>query len=359
MEIMIFGAKSIALGVCKAIQILYPQYSVTGFLVSSLKDNPFMLAGLPVREINSFSEELTQEQKKKLYIVIGTPEKIHLEIVKTIKSYGFDNYICMDSAREAKLMEAYFSGQGYFPSLHNLKNGDTVPLTKIYMICFHKDQPLKNIRSLPQWVKLIQVGADLTKEQIEEITDNTGENISRKNANYCEITAFYWLWKNELQNDRNMIEYYGFYHYRRMLDISEDDLKRLKSNNVDVVLQFPTLHEPDIREHHARYIKESDWEAMLSALYEIWPEYARAYDDIFSGEYFYNYNLIIAKKKVLADYCAWLFPILEKTEELSNPKGWERSDRYIAYMSESLMTLYFMYNKNILNIRHTGRIMLV
>ena len=53
--------------------------------------------------------------------------------------------------------------------------------------------------------------------------------------------------------------------------------------------------------------------------------------------------MLIAKKKVFQDYCNWLFPILARTEELSEPKGWERADRYIGYLGENLMTLYFMY----------------
>lgn len=359
MEIMIFGAKSIALGICKALRKLYPQYPVKGFLVSSLEENSSRLANLSVMEIREFAEKLTLEQKRKIHILIGTPEDVHSEIVGIIEEYGFSNYICMTSEREAKLMEAYFAELGIFPSLHELEEGSEVPMIQVFMIKFHKDRPLKNAMEFPEWVQPIQVGAALAGGHMERLTDDIGENISEKNGNYCEMTAFYWLWKNRLGNVNDPMQYYGFYHYRRFLDISEEDLRRIKENDVDVVLPFPTIHEPDIREHHARYMEEKDWEVMLQALTELRPEYAKAYDDIFSQEYFYNYNMIIAKKKVLDDYCAWLFPILERTEELSNPKGWERSDRYTAYMSESLMSLYFLYNKNRLKIRHTGRFMLV
>ena len=141
--------------------------------------------------------------------------------------------------------------------------------------------------------------------------------------------------------------------------MTEDDLLRLTDNDVDVVLPYPMPYEPDIHAHHGRYIKDTDWNAMLQALEEQQPEYAEAFPEILGQQYLYNYNVVLAKKKVLCDYCNWLFPILMRTEELSEPKGWERNDRYIGYMGESLETLYFMKNADKLNVVHTGCRMLV
>ncbi len=31
---------------------------------------------------------------------------------------------------------------------------------------------------------------------MEYIGDNTGDNISLRNPNYCELTGLYWAWKN-------------------------------------------------------------------------------------------------------------------------------------------------------------------
>ena len=63
----------------------------------------------------------------------------------------------------------------------------------------------------------IEVGADLRSKHIEGyIQDNSGDNISVKNKMYCELTAQYWAWKN-LDAD-----YYGFFHYRRYLNFSEN-----------------------------------------------------------------------------------------------------------------------------------------
>ena len=102
------------------------------------------------------------------------------------------------------------------------------------------------------------------------------------------------------------------------------------------------------------YIKE---ELGLSMV--INPEYAAAMPEIFKEKFFHNHNILIAKKKVFQDYCSWLFPVLERVEELSEPKGRDRADRYIGYLGENLTTLYFLYHKNDLNIVYTGRRMLV
>lgn len=365
-KIIIFGAKSIALGVCKAIRLLYPQYEILGFMVSSMQGNADMLLGLPVREIAYYADK--HPNKDELKVVIATPEDLYDAIRETITKYGFVNYMCISSVEKAKLMETYYEKKCRFPSLHNLSyDPKKHAVIQVYMAQFCKDRVLQNVYHMPDWVYPIQVGAELTDIRIANLLDNTGDNISRKNANYCELTALYWMWKNKLTGMNQMPYsemgqdcplYYGLFHYRRILDISDEDLNRAASNNVDVILPFPTIHEPDISEHHARYIQESDWEVMLQALKELQPVYADVCSEIFRQTYFYNYNIIIAKWEVLADYCAWLFPILERTEELSSPKGWERADRYIGYIGENLLTLYFMFHEEDYHIVHTGEIML-
>lgn len=356
MKIVIYGARAIALGICKAIQELYSEYYVSCFLVTSMQGNPTTLAGLPVKEIGDFLQSSSNKNESDYHILIGTPEDVHPQIEEILKKNGISNYTCIDSKRESELMENYYNYKNNFTSVHNLKIGHNKASINIFQAKFYKDKTLVSKFNIPDWVQSIQVGKALTENRVADLCDNTGDNISFKNANYCELTALYWIWKNRLLKDSGN-NYYGLYHYRRFLDIQENDLYRLQENYVDVILQFPTIHEPNIYEHHTRYIKEDDWEAMLQALNELYPQYANASYEIFTQPYFYNYNLIIAKRRVLADFCEWLFRILERTEELSSPKGWERKDRYIGYLGESLMTLYFLYHKNDLHITHTGRLM--
>ncbi len=353
-KIMIYGAKSLALGMEKAVRYLYPECLIEGFIVTSMEGNASVLDDLPVYDVESFVHKIGKDIDY-YHILICTPQDLHEDIVNTLKKYGFHNYTCMDSRREACLMEKYYERLGVFKSAHGICGEKEKTSACVYITKFFKDRELRNDYIMPEWCVPIQVGAALTDERITDVVDCVGDNISERNVNYCELTALYWMWKNGMSND---MEYYGLFHYRRLLDISEEDLCRMGYNDVDVVLQFPTIHEPDISEHHKRYLKDCDWDAMIQALNELQPEYAKAFQNILKQPYFYNYNMLVAKKTVLINYCEWLFPILGRTEELSNPKGWERSDRYIGYLAESLMTLYFMYHKDDLNICHTGRIML-
>ena len=158
----------------------------------------------------------------------------------------------------------YVNNKKYTP-LHALPVGYHRANIHIFMAKFYRDKPLAGKYELPEWVTPIQVGAALCKERVANILDCDGENISEKNANYSELTALYWMWKNRLNSPpaEERDEYYGLAHYRRVLDFTEDDELRLVSNDVDVVLPYPMPYEPDIEAHHNRYLKGEDWDICI------------------------------------------------------------------------------------------------
>ena len=80
MNLVIYGAQAIALGAYKAIKLLYPERSVGCFLVSSVKGNPAVLGGLPVREISEYAGQLSSEEKADTEVLIATPESVMPEI---------------------------------------------------------------------------------------------------------------------------------------------------------------------------------------------------------------------------------------------------------------------------------------
>lgn len=359
MNLVIYGAQGIALGTYEAIHSLYPLRKISCFLVSEYGNNPKNLAGLPVYELKNYAENLSEDEKQNIEILIATPENVMPSIEKSLDDHGFFCHVRLTSTRFAQLMSFYnVAGESemeHMP-LSALPVGYHKANMHVFMAKFYKDKPLSTEYHMPEWITPIQVGASLCSERVANILDSDGENISKKNVNYSELTALYWMWKNRLvyKSADDFMEYYGLSHYRRILDLSEDDILRLVDNDVDVVLPYPMPYEPDIEEHHKRYLKEEDWQAVLKALHELQPGYAEQLSAVLEQKYLYNYNIIIARREVLAEYCNWLFPILERVEELSMPKGYDRADRYIGYISETLGTIFFMVNKDRLNIVHAG-----
>lgn len=362
MKILIYGAQAIALGACQVLQLHNNQDAVEGFLVTNAEGNPFTLAGLPVRDIALFADGLSAEEKSSYFIYIATPENVMDVIECTLQEYGFTQHERVTSMLWSAWMEEYFRNTSlhdvygeWQPALLSVKACASQKATcNVIMTKFYKDAALTAIYEGPSYWKPLQVGAALCEERMADLTDDTGENISEKNGNYSELTGLYWLWKNLVDSGASNAEYFGLVHYRRILELTEDDFYRLHGGNVDVVLPYPMPYEGGIASHPKKYLKDADWQALLLALKELEPEYAKAFPEILKQRYMYNYNIILARRDIFNDYCGWLFPVLARVEELSIPRGSERRDRYIGYMGEILETLYFVYHRRELNIVHTG-----
>ena len=323
--------------------------------MSKIDNNANLVCDIPVRELHEFALDYADAQKDEIQIFIATPENVMDEIELCLSEYGFKNYVRLDSSRWAQMQRNACLVNGIFEPLEKYPIGFHVANIRVYKAKFHKDKKLQTRYQEADYISSIQVGAAMTDIRVAEVLDCIGDNISEKNGNYSELTGLYWIWKNRIQNRYYGEDcYFGLAHYRRFLELSDDDLLRLKDNDIDVVLPYPMPYEPNIEAHHERYLTDAEWSGVLKALEELEPQYANVFKDILKQEYLYNYNVILAKREVLEQYCSWLFPILFRIEEINNPDGMKEANRYIGYVGETLETLYFMYNKDMLRIVHAG-----
>lgn len=350
----IYGAGIVATGIYTAMKTLHNLLPIA-FLVSEEEKNPVQIDGIPVKEV---SEKVICDRSALFFVAV--PEVHHKAIAESLSEYGIpkEQIVLVDNQLENNLMEQYYRSLPDFATVdeflekENKRKLVSLSEIKVFQAKCHVDKPLNSSIPMPEYVCPIQVGAAFTEKKIAEVRDNEGENISAKNRNYCELTATYYAWKNSQSS------YKGLCHYRRIFGVQSEHLQRLLAENgdIDVILPYPSVHYPDVSGQHKRYIKEEDWDAMLLAMKEVAPAYYSAFSTVFSEQYFYNYNMLIAKRKVFDDYCSFLFSVLERTEELVNPKGWERADRFAGYLAENLTTLYFRVNRKKLKIVHTGKI---
>lgn len=197
----------------------------------------------------------------------------------------------------------------------------------------------------------IQVGAEISKENFGYLLDNINSNISSKNKNYCELTAYYWIWKNV------NADIVGLCHYRRYLskknnlkwkyilttqDI-ENDLRKY-----DIILPAPNTWKG--YSCYDFYIqaegKEKDLIATRDIIKDKYPEYIESFDYILNGNTASYCNVMISTKKLFDTYCEWLFSILfelEKNIDITNYTIAEA--RVYGYISELLLNVWVYHNQ--------------
>lgn len=352
---LIYGAQVVAYGVYIAIKEVIGK-KPEAFIVSFREDNPLVIDDIPVVELN-------MNVSASSHIIVATPEIYHKDIKDKLEQFGIYKRIYVDTHIEYLIMSRYFRKANRFKLLEDIPLLEDMDKTseesthlsgiKMYMAKYHKDPFLKGDYKIPYWIQPIQVGAALTDNRIEKLQDNTGDNISYKNQNYSELTAMYWVWKNRNE------EYQGICHYRRMLILDDDDIRMINQNHINVVLPLPFVCYPDTSGQYSRYISLDDQHKLFKALKEVSPEYYESAKQLLKEPYLYNYNMFLADRQTFCDFCCWLFSILKRAEELCEPEGIARKDRYIGYFGEVLTAIYFLYNKNNLKIAHVEKTWMV
>lgn len=355
--IIIYGAQIVAFGVYKAIKEVLEK-EVLYFAVSNKTDNPENIEGIPVKEFHEIKEVM-----KSSLVIVATPQVYHERIWEQISEYHVKNVIYVDTHIEYLIMSQYYRKLHDYKLLEDIGIYEKVKKEKsrenqfksigMYMARCHVDPILKNQPKYSEWIKQIQVGAALTDRTICRLKDNVAENISVKNRNYSELTATYWVWKHAQEG------YKGICHYRRIFELENEDIQKVLDNNVNVILPLPFVCNGDTSAQYGRYISKEDQKLLFQALREVSPQYALGAETILKDKYLYNYNMLLADAATFDNYCKWLFPILSRAEELCEPGEIVRKDRYIGYFGEVLTALYFLYNKNNLNIVHAKKKWLV
>ena len=182
------------------------------------------------------------------------------------------------------------------------------------------------------------------KQYLGYTGDNTGDNISRKNTNYCELTGLYWAWKN-LSSD-----YLGLVHYRR--HFSNGKLLSDKKNRVITQEELepkltkspiflPTPRNYWIETNYSQYVHAHhavDLDTTRAILSEKYPAYVSAYDACMNRTIGHRFNMFIMRRDLLDEYCTWLFDILFTLENRLDISTYNKNDsRVFGFVSERLL----------------------
>lgn len=356
----IFGAQATAIGAVRAISALLPECKILGVIVSNIAGNPARIDNYKVETTEDIVAKIGKCGVENAKVFIATTIYVQDEIETLLRNKGFRHIKRINPDIEAELMRRYYDHLGLFPSVYAIHPTDEdVYKDKVSAYIFEvhtgSDYKLKNEYSFPAFTHKFWTG--IYKPSTDGfILDNSGDNIAEKNGSYCELTAFYWMWKNI---DREKYDYLGICQYRRFLKVSEEELQLCKDSDVDIILPYPMICLPDINYHHRRYTNDPEWEAVLQAVEELYPDYFADHDRIFSRPYMYNYNMLIIKPEIYNEYAEWLFKICYRAEEIYHEQNLPETSRYMGYLSESLLTWFVVHNEYRFNIRHAERMLRV
>lgn len=232
---------------------------------------------------------------------------------------------------------------------------------RIY-IAYHDPRPVLQGRHLCP----IQVGRACAGFDLPGVPgDDSGDNISALNPQYCELTAHYWAWKNDTGTGP-----VGLMHYRRLFDLTgrlnprghperyvldfdartyARDVARFfaspEAEGIDLIVPRPAILMRPILSQYRHHHRIDDFTTMRAVIAERYPDFLPDIDRILHGRRFVMANMFVMSRRVLDHYSAMMFDILQETGlRLADSPTWRcgYQRRVLGFLSERIMTAYVL-----------------
>lgn len=226
---------------------------------------------------------------------------------------------------------------------------------QIFMCCHNR------FDIIPPLCVPVQCGSALNPALEGAVFDNFGDNISRKNREYCELTAHYYAYKNV------KADYYGFCHYRRFFCFDESIKKpyivRKKLSEKDagllgterkitaLVKEYEIIAPKSENmglsayEHYitSKRHNREDLDLFIAILKEKYSFLSEPVNRYLAGKKQYFCNMFIMKKELFFEYCEILFDALEEFDKQKKQGENFTADRTDGYLGELFTGIFLSY----------------
>ncbi len=248
---------------------------------------------------------------------------------------------------------------------------------KIY-VCHHKE----GLIARNQYFEPIQVGRAISNHVLDGmIGDDTGDNISHKNREWCELTGLYWIWKNTNH------DYVGLNHYRRYLNFAGGDrnstlyiekkvdiTQYLSAGIEETCRQNPIVLSPlvnvhptsspgntmTVYNHYCYNHYKKDLDIALSVIKNKAPEYYEFMIISMNLEMSVFGNIFVMRRDLFNEYCSFLFSVLFSVEEVLDTTHYDDyQKRVYGFLAERFLYAFVLKHKLLEksnNIIHAGLI---
>lgn len=198
--------------------------------------------------------------------------------------------------------------------------------------------------------------------------DDTGENISRKNRHYCELTATYWIWKNTTDDA------VGLCHYRRFFNLLPTNLHahplvfvpapdeatnallgdpqqaaviRRLLEQYDLIIPRALYQQASIGDDYVRAHGSREWDEFLRQLDAL---YGAARHSLRDETRFYGNNMLICRREIFDLYATQLFDVIDRVVAAVGvladvPGARYQPGRYPGYLAERFMSAFINANR--------------
>lgn len=234
----------------------------------------------------------------------------------------------------------------------------------LFFIAVHKDAPLPMRSDI---FAALGVGGYRPDTSLQWFSDDEGESISHKNAQYSELTGWYWVWKNV--SDLDVV---GLCHYRRYfflypdhpnfasqkfyLEPNPDNLAMLTAPatsrfvedalaQADAIVPRRQNLTSSLSEQYAQFHRRKDWARFIAAIRATCPDLKKEVTWFDSDARPYWYNMMIARKSFFDSYMSRLFLLLSwmEREEPFAAHGYQ--GRTPAFLAERFFSFFLHATK--------------
>lgn len=205
--------------------------------------------------------------------------------------------------------------------------------------------------------EILHVGAACHQDDLGYTCDNTGDNISKKNPMYCELTGLYWMWKNAPKS-----KYIGLCHYRRYPSTLSYTLNPEKSilkekemiamlQDADILMpkKLKKTKENGFCENEQDLDKCREYIYIKNVIMEKCPEYLETLKKVFLDKEMCFGNIFVLTREKFNEYCEWLFGLLFEIEKNIKSANDEIPREY-GYLSEWMLNVWV--EKNNLKVKY-------
>ena len=176
---------------------------------------------------------------------------------------------------------------------------------------------------------------------------HNGDNIDDLNPLYCELTGLYHLWKNTT-DDIIGLEHYRRYFIGNKKILSEEEINEALKDN-DIILRRFIYSTHGQKDGFQWPEQQGILTHFIEFLYQVnEPEFAmHTLHLLKTSSEFAQCNMFIGKRKVIDDYCSYLFGLFDKADF----EHFKQFKRLYGYFGEFMFFSWLIWNK----VKYTWR----